>query len=78
MTKDKPFEISMRECTRNNLCVDCDNERCWFHGNLIADCPKWRCDRQPGFIEDCETCEFLKEYQKDMREYYDGKAKGDN
>ena len=61
------IKISMSECTRNNLCVDCDNERCWFHGQLIADCPKYRCDRPPELSEDCESCAFLKEYQKIMR-----------
>ena len=66
------IKISMSECTRNNLCVDCDNERCWFHGQLIADCPKYRCDRPPGLIEDCESCAFLKEYQKIMRGEADG------
>ena len=57
----------LHECTRQNLCVDCDNERCWHHGKLIADCPKYHCDRPPEQVEDCETCAFL----KDMRRLYD-------
>jgi len=72
------MEIEIGLCDRKNLCIDCDNTRCGHCGQLLADCPKYRCDRPPGLIEDCGTCEFLQEYQKDMREYYDGKAKGDN
>ena len=68
MTSD--FEVKIGLCYRKNLCIDCDNTRCGHCGQILADCPKYRCDRPPGFIEDCETCEFLQEYQKDMREYY--------
>lgn len=58
----------IKECHRKNLCIDCDNEACWFHGKLIADCPKYHCDRPPEQVEDCESCAFLKRYTADMRE----------
>lgn len=63
--------IEMEECTRNNLCVDCDHPHCWLAGSIMADCPKYRCDRPEESFEDCESCSFIKKYQKEMREYYD-------
>jgi hypothetical protein len=68
------MQLKINECTRKNLCVDCDNEKCWFHGKLIADCPKHRCDRPEHLFEDCETCAFLKRFQKDMRKEYERRA----
>lgn len=62
-------EISLSECTRQNLCCDCDNEKCALHGKKEADCPKYRC----GSL-DCENCDFLNEYIKEMRDYYKGKG----
>lgn len=61
------MEVKVTECTRNNLCVDCDNEECWFSGTIIADCPKYRCDRIAELFEDCESCAFIKRFQADMR-----------
>lgn len=60
--------MTVNECHRKNLCVDCDNTACWFHGELIADCPKYHCDRPPEQVEDCESCAFLKRFTADMRE----------
>lgn len=57
------YEIS--ECKRKNLCIDCDNTRCHFHGKKEADCPKWKCDRPGG--RDCEHCEFIDEFIEQMR-----------
>jgi hypothetical protein len=62
--------MSLSECKRQNLCIDCDNEKCWHHGKLIADCPKYRCDRPGDLFEDCESCEFLKQFQNKMRKEY--------
>ena len=62
------MELIVNECHRKNLCIDCDNTACWFHGKLIADCPKYHCDRPDEQFEDCESCDFLKQYMKDMRE----------
>lgn len=62
--------ITIQECFRNNLCIDCDNTKCGHCGQLIADCPKYRCDRPKENFEDCETCAFLKDFQKKMREYF--------
>lgn len=60
--------MTIKECHRKNLCVDCDNTACWFHGKLMSDCPKYRCDRKGELFEDCETCDFLKQFKKEMKE----------
>ena len=54
--------FTLKPCYRKNLCVDCDDPNCAHAGNIEADCPKWKCGS-----EDCENCEFIKEFQKDMR-----------
>ena len=64
------MDITMSECKRNNLCIDCDDTKCWLAGKLISDCPHYHCIRPAKHIEDCEHCEFLKQYQEDMRRYY--------
>lgn len=61
------LEISMSECTLQNICRDCDDKRCLLHGEKKADCPKHKCDNL-----DCENCDFLNEYIKEMRDYYKG------
>ena len=45
------------ECTRQNTCFDCDNQKCWHHGKKEADCPKWKCDNERYM--DCEHCDFI-------------------
>lgn len=60
------------KCTRQNLCVDCDDESCLRHGYPIQDCPKYHCDRPEPHKQECETCSFLKEYQEEMRKIYRG------
>lgn len=67
--------LTLKECTRQNLCIDCDNTECYRAGQLIADCPKYHCDRNGVLFEHCETCGFLRNYQEEMREYY-GMEKG--
>lgn len=60
--------ISLSKCTRDNLCVDCDDPNCSHAGSIEADCPKFRCDNN----HDCENCTFIKRFQKTMREgFYD-------
>jgi hypothetical protein len=68
--------VSMSECKRDNLCVDCDDNKCWFAGKILSDCPKYHCDRPKDSIEDCEHCAFIKEFQKSQREYYKQKGSG--
>lgn len=68
------MDVQMGICTKNILCVDCDDTKCWHSGKIYADCPKYRCDRPEDFINECESCDFIKEYQRDMRKYY--KEKG--
>lgn len=58
--------LEMKECKRDNLCVDCDDERCLHAGQAIADCPKYHCDN-PNGIQECDKCDFLKEFQDTMR-----------
>jgi hypothetical protein len=57
--------VTIDECTRKNFCVDCDDPDCLLAGEVEADCPKWKCDN-PSM--DCETCEFLKEYKREVTE----------
>ena len=54
-------EFTLRECHRNNMCVDCDDTSCLHAGQAIADCPFYMCNREPDHFEDCETCEFIKD-----------------
>ncbi len=65
------MSLKVDECTRNNLCVDCDDQSCIRHGDPIQDCPKYFCDRPEPLKYDCDNCSFLKEYQKEMRKHYD-------
>ena len=60
--------ITLSECTRQNLCVDCDNTKCHHAGDIGADCPKWRCD-MPEY--QCEECPWIREYVKKVREQDD-------
>lgn len=59
----------LKECKRDNLCVDCDNKDCHHAGDAMADCPKYNCDN-PGGMHKCDACEFLKEFQSTMRRQY--------
>ena len=61
------MEVKLSVCKRENLCVDCDNEKCHRHGDPGADCPKWKCDHLTG---DCDNCAFIKRYQEEMRKQY--------
>ena len=61
------MNVQIRECKRDNLCVDCDNKKCWHAGELIADCPLYRCNREGNLNEDCESCELLKQIHTDRR-----------
>ena len=61
--------ITMKECTRNNLCVDCDNAECWHHGHAEADCPLYKC-KFPEYYDNCSECQFLQRFQDEMRKEY--------
>jgi len=67
----------MTECTRQNLCADCDDESCIRHGDPIQDCPKYHCD-MTEHVQECDTCSFLKEYQEEMRKVYRKENKSEN
>ena len=67
--------FSMSECKRDNLCVDCDNNKCCLAGKLLSDCPKYRCDRTKDKFEDCDSCDFIKDFVKEQREYYKRKRR---
>ena len=56
--------LTMSECTRNNLCFECDDEKCAGHGKKESDCPKWRCDRTD---DDCEHCAFIDSFIADRK-----------
>ena len=68
------MDIKMSLCECDNLCVDCDNDKCWGAGHIISDCTKYHCDRKGKSFEDCKSCSFIKKFQKEQREYY--KQKG--
>lgn len=57
--------LELFECKRDNLCVDCDDEKCKHCGDIAADCPKYHCDN--NIILDCKHCAFIKNYQKNFR-----------
>ena len=67
------WEPKISECHRKNLCVDCDNEKCWHCGHIEADCPKYHCDNVRK--NDCDHCDFIKEFIRNMRAEY-GMGKG--
>lgn len=60
--------VKLKECKRQNLCVDCNDTSCSHHGQHEADCPKYKCDNP--IAHDCEHCEFLKQYTTEMRKNY--------
>lgn len=62
-------ELKLSECKKHILCVDCDDKNCLRHGDIRQDCPKYSCDR-PDHKDECESCEFMIEYQKEMRKGY--------
>ena len=59
--------ITISECTRQNTCYDCDDEKCWHHGKKEADCPKYGCDNDM----DCEHCEFINGFIEEERKMYE-------
>lgn len=67
--------LKLSECNRKNLCVDCDNKECLHHGKVEADCPKYHCDND---THDCNNCAFIKQYQQDMRKYYETERSKNN
>ena len=67
-------EVTITECTRQNTCYDCDNERCAFHGDKGADCPKYHCDRPKEHQLDCDHCGFIDGFIEDMRKEYADRA----
>ena len=62
------MDIEIKECTRNNLCVDCDDKKCSRKGDIEQDCPKYRCDNKNR--HDCNNCQFMRQYVTDMRKKY--------
>ena len=61
------MDVQIHECHRKNLCVDCDNNKCWNAGELIADCPMYKCNREGELFEDCKSCELLKQIHAEGR-----------
>lgn len=60
--------MAMPTCKRKNLCFDCDDEACYNRGQAMADCTQRDCYTTPRF--DCDHCDYIKQYQVKMREYY--------
>ena len=71
------MNIAINNCSRNTLCVDCDNTNCVFQGEKRSDCPKWRCDRPDYANLDCDNCAFIDRFIEDMREMYNKLLKGE-
>jgi len=65
--------VKISECHMNNLCVDCDNDKCYLAGEIISDCPKYHCDRDKEHLQDCKSCDFIKEFQESERKRYERK-----
>lgn len=63
-------EFTLSECTRKNLCCDCDNARCTRIGDKGADCPKWICDN-PNGLDNCDNCDFIDNFIEEMRKEYE-------
>ena len=61
------MDVQIRVCHRKNLCIDCDDKKCWHFGELIADCLLWKCNREGDQFEDCESCELLKQIHEEGR-----------
>ena len=59
--------LIFKECKRNNLCVDCDNDKCVLKGKKSSDCPKYRCDRPNEEQYKCDSCRFIDGYIDEMR-----------
>lgn len=62
--------LTLRECTRQNTCFDCDNQECIFVGKKESDCPKYKCDRPDESFRDCEHCNFIEMFIMSERERY--------
>lgn len=62
-------EFTLTECTRQNTCHDCENERCCLAGKKKSDCPKYHCDN-PNGTDDCDHCAFIDDYIEHMRKSY--------
>lgn len=56
--------LTMTECHRTNLCIDCDDQHCSGAGVPEADCPLWVC-KHPEL--ECKDCDILKEYVEAYR-----------
>lgn len=64
--------MTAHECTRNNLCIDCDDTHCVFAGSEVADCPRYpTCDLLRYHEMDCYKCGWNKRYIEKMRGIYD-------
>lgn len=61
------MNVTIHECKRENLCVDCYDGKCWHKGQLIADCPLYYCNRDGDSYEDCESCDLLKRIHEEWR-----------
>ena len=62
--------ITLRECTRQTTCYDCDSKICNGAGDKGADCPKYHCDNPLG-IGNCDECRFIDVFIEKMRKQYD-------
>ena len=62
-------DFTLTECTRQNTCYDCDDEKCRRKGDKGQDCPKYTCDNPKG-LYNCDHCRFINKFIKDMRKGY--------
>jgi hypothetical protein len=54
--------IELSECTRDNFCFECANEKCLHHRKIEADCPKYSCDLPEPMTNNCEQCPWIKNF----------------
>ncbi len=57
------IDYAIKTCENENLCVDCKDKECIFAGKIESDCPIYQCNHRC----ECEDCDFIKQFQKEMR-----------
>lgn len=60
-------------CKRNNLCVDCDDNKCWHCGDKVSDCPRYpqTCKIRQQ-IDSCDECTWIDSYIEKVRKELNG------
>lgn len=57
--------LTITTCTRQNLCVDCDNTSCKHCGDKVADCPQY--PTLCNMSESCDECTWIDTWTEEQR-----------